>query len=96
VRAASFEDVVDKAIFGEVEAVDFGPNHTDAILAGSANLILVARAFQNWAREGDARDMYLAAFFRMLKPGGFVWGVDCEFRRNPDTDSDLIPADAPI
>ena len=72
VRATFFEGVVDKAIFGDAEAVDFGPNHTDAIPAGSANFILVARAFHNWAREGDATDAYLAALFRMLKPGSVL------------------------
>ena len=72
VRTAFFKGVVDKAIFGGAEAVDFGPNHMDAIPAGSANFVLVARAFHNWAREGDATDAYLAAFFRMLKPGGIL------------------------
>ena len=71
-RAAFFSGVVDKAIFGDAEAVDFGPNHTDAIPAGSADFVLVARAFHNWAREGDTTDAYLAAFFRMLKPGGIL------------------------
>jgi predicted methyltransferase len=72
VRAAFFKGVVDKAIFGDAEAVDFGPNHTNAIPAGSADFVVVARAFHNWAREGDATDAYLAAFFRMLKPGGIL------------------------
>lgn len=72
VRAAFFKGVVDRAIFGDAEAVDFGPNHTDAIPAGSANFVLVARAFHNWAREGDTTDAYLAAFFHMLKPGGIL------------------------
>jgi predicted methyltransferase len=72
VRAAFFNGVADKAIFGDAEAVDFGRDHMDAIPAGSGNFILVARAFHNWAREGDATDAYLAAFFRMLKPGGIL------------------------
>ena len=81
VRAGFFKGVVDKAIFGDAEAVDFGPNHTGAIPAGSANFVLVARAFHNWAREGDATDGYLAAFFRMLKPGGIL---AVEEHRAPD------------
>ena len=72
VRAAFFKGVADKAIFGAAEAVDFGPGRTDAIPAGSADFVLVARAFHNWAREDDATDKYLAAFFRMLKPGGVL------------------------
>jgi predicted methyltransferase len=72
VRTAFFKGVVDKAIFGDAEAVDFGPNHMDAIPAGSANFVLVARAFHNWAREGDATDAYLTAFFHMLKQGGIL------------------------
>jgi hypothetical protein len=43
VRAAFFKGVVDKVIFGDTEAVDFGPNHTEAIPAGSADFVLVAR-----------------------------------------------------
>ena len=43
VRAGFFKGVVDKAIFGDAEAVDFGPNHTEAIPAGSADFVLVAR-----------------------------------------------------
>ena len=64
--------MADKAIFGTAEAVDFGPYQTDAIPAGSADFVLVARAFHNWAREDDATDKYLAAFFRVLKPGGIL------------------------
>jgi predicted methyltransferase len=71
-RAAFLKGVADKAIFGDAEAVDFGPSNKDAIPAGSADFVLAARAFHNWAREGDATDAYLAAFFRMLKPGGIL------------------------
>ena len=71
-RAAFSKGVADKAIFGEPQAFDFGPGLTDAIPAGSADFLLVARAFHNWARQGDATDAYLAAFFRMLKPGGIL------------------------
>lgn len=38
---------------------------------GSADLILVARAFHNWARDGRT-EPYLAAFFKALKPGGVL------------------------
>ena len=38
---------------------------------GSADFILVARAFHNWARS-DRTEPYLAAFFKALKPGGVL------------------------
>ncbi len=66
---AFWKGVADKATFGEVKAYDFGPQHPDAIPASSADLVLVARAFHNWARQNDATDVYLRAFFAMLKPG---------------------------
>ena len=71
-RAAFSKGVADASIYGEVKAYDFGPRHTDAIPNGSADLVLVARAFHNWARQGDATGVYLRAFFAMLKPGGVL------------------------
>lgn len=38
---------------------------------GSADLIVVARAFHNWARSGRT-EAYLEAFFKALKPGGVL------------------------
>ena len=38
---------------------------------GSADLILVARAFHNWHRAGRT-DPFMAAFFKALKPGGVL------------------------
>jgi predicted methyltransferase len=55
-----------------VKAYDFGPLHPESIPAGSTDLVLVARAFHNWAKQGDATDVYLRAFFRILKPGGIL------------------------
>ena len=71
-REAFARGVADTAIFGDVKAYEFGPQHPDAIPASSADFVLVARAFHNWAREGDATGVYLRAFFRMLKPGGIL------------------------
>jgi predicted methyltransferase len=38
---------------------------------GSADMVLVARAFHNWHRAGRT-DAFLAAFFKALKPGGVL------------------------
>ena len=38
---------------------------------GSADMVVVARAFHNWHRSGRT-EPYLAAFFRALKPGGVL------------------------
>jgi predicted methyltransferase len=51
---------------------DFGPQHPDSIPAGPVDLILVARAFHNWARQEDATPAYLRAFLTMLRPGGVL------------------------
>jgi predicted methyltransferase len=71
-HAAFWKGVADKSVFGNVTAYDFGPQHPDSVPAGSADFVLVARAFHNWAREGDATVVYLRAFMRMLKPGGIL------------------------
>ncbi|WP_339914407.1 methyltransferase [uncultured Brevundimonas sp.] len=47
---------------------------------GSADLVLVARAIHNWARDGRT-DPYMAAFFKALKPGGVL---AVEQHRAPD------------
>jgi len=38
---------------------------------GTADMVVVARAFHNWSRDGRA-EPYLAAFFKALKPGGVL------------------------
>ncbi len=38
---------------------------------GTADMVVVARAFHNWHRAGRT-DPYLAAFFKALKPGGVL------------------------
>lgn len=47
------------------------PLETMGVEDGSADLILVARAFHNWARDGRTQP-YLQAFFKALKPGGVL------------------------
>jgi hypothetical protein len=41
------------------------------VTEGSADLIVVARAFHNWQQAGRTGP-YLEAFFRTLKPGGLL------------------------
>ena len=38
---------------------------------GMADIVIVARALHNWARDGRT-EPYLAAFFKALKPGGIL------------------------
>ena len=38
---------------------------------GTADMVVVARAFHNWSRDGRT-DPHLAAFFKALKPGGVL------------------------
>ncbi len=40
--------------------------------AGSADMVLIARAFHNWARVDGRTDAVLAAAFKALKPGGIL------------------------
>lgn len=43
----------------------------EGVEAGSADMVLIARAFHNWARQ-NRTDAVLAAAFRALKPGGVL------------------------
>lgn len=70
-HAAFWAEVADKSVYGEVKAYDALPNSLNNLPAGSADLILVARAFHNWSRQGRT-EPYLAAFFKALKPGGIL------------------------
>ncbi|MDQ1154687.1 class I SAM-dependent methyltransferase [Brevundimonas sp. SORGH_AS_0993] len=47
------------------------PLESMGVAEGSADLILVARAFHNWARDGRTQP-YLQAFYKALKPGGVL------------------------
>jgi len=47
------------------------PAETMGVEDGTADLVVVARAFHNWSRDGRA-EPYLAAFFKALKPGGIL------------------------
>lgn len=65
--AAFWAEVADKSIYGEVSA-----STLDALPAGKADLVLIARAFHNWARQEGATERHLEAAFKALKPGGIL------------------------
>jgi len=47
------------------------PLESMGVADGTADLIVVARAFHNWAQDGRTAP-YLEAFFKALKPGGVL------------------------
>jgi len=47
------------------------PTESMGVADGSADMVVVARAFHNWSRDGRT-DPYLSAFFKALKPGGVL------------------------
>jgi predicted methyltransferase len=47
------------------------PTDGMGVADGSADLVVVARSFHNWASDGRT-DPYMAAFFQALKPGGVL------------------------
>lgn len=47
------------------------PTESMGVEDGAADMVVVARAFHNWSRDGRA-EPYLAAFFKALKPGGVL------------------------
>ena len=47
------------------------PQDGMGVADGTADMVLVARAFHNWHRGGRT-DAFLAAFFKSLKPGGVL------------------------
>jgi len=60
----------DRAVYGDVSVVDFSMRAGLAVPDASADFILVARAFHNWAGGEGVTDRYMAEFARALKPGG--------------------------
>jgi predicted methyltransferase len=62
----------DKTRYGSVQVVNFGTTSGLAVPAGSADMILVARAFHNWARTEGQTAKFMAEFHKALKPGGVL------------------------
>lgn len=72
----------DESIYGDVEVVDFSMRAGLALPDESADFILVARAFHNWARAEGATERFMSEFARVLRPGG-VLAVE-QHRAAPD------------
>jgi len=64
-------DIADKGVYGSARAVDFGPKKLDGLAPQTADMVLVARSFHNWARSGRT-EPYLQAIATILKPGGVL------------------------
>ncbi|MDC7685228.1 methyltransferase [Asticcacaulis sp. BYS171W] len=64
---AFWAEVADKSIYGEVKATTLAD-----LPAGQADLVLIARAFHNWARQDGATERHLDAAFKALKSGGVL------------------------
>lgn len=80
-RADFIASFGDEGVYGPIEVVDFSTRAGLALPDASADFILVARAFHNWARQEGVTDQYMSEFARVLRPGG-VLGV--EQHRAPD------------
>ena len=62
----------DRQRYGAVQTVNFGVASGLQMADASADMILVARAFHNWARTDGTTDRYMASFAQALKPGGVL------------------------
>lgn len=59
-------------LYGQFARTGFGRASGPLAPAGSVDLILVARAFHNWARQEGFTDKAMADFAAALKPGGVL------------------------
>lgn len=64
-------EIADKGVYGNARAIDFGPKKLDGLAPQTADMVLVARSFHNWARSGRT-EPYLKAIATILKPGGVL------------------------
>ena len=70
--AAFWAAVADKSIYGDVKTYAFSGSNFTSLPVNSADMILVARAFHNWAGQEGMTDNFMAAFYGALKPGGVL------------------------
>jgi predicted methyltransferase len=71
-RADFLAEYADEAKFGKITVVDFGTASGLKLPDASADFILVARAYHNWAQAEGVTARYMSEFSRVLKPGGVL------------------------
>lgn len=59
-------------LYGQPGRTAFGPSSGALAPPGSVDMILVARAFHNWARQEGFTDKAMSDFAAALKPGGIL------------------------
>ena len=70
-RLADHPEVYDRVMVTSL----YPPQWPDAAPPGSADAVLTFRNVHNWAKAGNADEMF-AAFYRALKPGGLLGVVE--------------------
>lgn len=84
-RATFEKRFADKALYGEVQFVNFGPKSSGLGAPASVDFVLNGRNIHNWMSNGML-DKVMAESFAVLKPGG-VLAIE-EHRNSPDTAQD--------
>jgi predicted methyltransferase len=62
-------------LYGKVTVTEFAKHKTNFAPPGSADLVLTFRNLHNWPKRGTLK-LYMAAIFKVLKPGGILGVVD--------------------
>jgi predicted methyltransferase len=84
-RATFEKRFSDRAIYGQVELVNFGPKSSGLGAPGSVDFVLNGRNIHNWM-AGGMLDKVMAESFAVLKPGG-VLAIE-EHRNAPGAQQD--------
>jgi predicted methyltransferase len=84
-RAAFEKRFSDRAIYGEIQFVNFGPKSVGLGAPASVDFVLNGRNIHNWMANGIL-DKVMAESFAVLKPGGIL-AIE-EHRNAPDATQD--------
>ena len=84
-RAAFEKRFSDRATYGEIQLVNFGPKSAGLGAPGSVDFVLNGRNIHNWMAQGTL-DKVMAESFAVLKPGGIL-AIE-EHRNSPDATQD--------
>lgn len=71
-RQARANFISTHSVYGDITVVDFSRRAGLALPDASADFILVARAYHNWAGTEGLTDRFMAEFARVLRPGGIL------------------------